>query len=110
MTDRWWDKFRPGARSDADDPLSVPGNPASCAKCDWAGTDDRLIDHPKIEYLLCPVCLCAIPGTFRRLDCPHCPECGSARMTQDGKACLDCDWPEVEIQSEPTTENPEDLE
>jgi hypothetical protein len=78
----------------------------NCPNCGWTGPEDRLIAHPRITPLCCPRCLHGVPGTERDLDVPQCPECGSARLTPDNLACLDCDWP---IQSEPTTENPEDL-
>lgn len=97
----WWDKFTNQPVEEVED---VEVEPVECERCGWEGTNVRLIDHAKIPSLLCPQCLHSIPGTGRKLDCPQCPECGSARLTPDGKACYNCDWPEV--QCEPT----EDLE
>lgn len=105
--ERWYDKYtEEEAAATPFDELSV--KPVTCGHCGWKGNEARLIDHSRIPCLLCPCCLTEIPGT-RKTDMPTCPECGSLRLTPDNLACLECDWPEAEIQSEPTTENPEDL-
>ena len=102
----WWDEY---ANEPIEDVEVAPVEPASCKRCGWDGDTGRLIDHPRIPTLVCPRCLHSIPGTERKLNVPQCPECSSVRLTPDNKACLDCEWPELEIRSEPTTENPEDL-
>lgn len=105
MTDRWWDQYNEEAP--VVDEFRPSALTAQCAKCEWTGVP---IDHPRMSHLLCARCLANIPGTSRALNLPSCPECASTRLTPDGKACLTCNWPEKEIESEPTTENPEDLE
>lgn len=104
---KWWDKYREEDEA-SPEAVVVVKERMDCPSCGWSGVP---IDHPKIPVLCCGQCLAGIPGTDRELALPQCPECGTIRLTPDGRACLECDWPDIGIdRSEPTTENPEDLD
>ena len=85
----WWDQYS------AEDVVEVEEvkEEMDCKSCSWSGVP---IDHLKIPFLLCGRCLKRIPGTRRELELPQCPMCGTIRLTSDGNACLECDWPDVE--------------
>jgi len=102
----WWEAF---AEEDAQ-ALATAQHEAvlerMTCECGWEGIP---IDHPRISPLMCGCCLKGLPGTERDKKTARCPVCNSVRLTPDEQACLECDWPDV-VQSEPTTENPEDLD
>lgn len=103
---RWWEKYQEEDQAKTAVAAEIRER-MECPSCGWSGVP---IDHPRIHMLCCGSCLRGIPGTERKLLLPQCPECGTIRLTPDGNACLECDWPDVAPDPEPTTENPEDLE